>query len=251
MTIMTQTPYKLQVFTEQSGSRTPVLLLGESVDLWRFTAESLSRYFRVILPEISFSAFQNSGHELMEYVQKLLDELAIQKVSVIGHSLGTLAACHLLQEIPERIEAVIISGITPCDEHYLEQHFRGQRASRVVAREILRRYPAAPDFPYYKTGNLIRESLEQQLAPLLHYLNPCHVSSTLEDHHIPTLLLWGEKNEVAPITTGYYWKNQLKELVLFKTIRHMGHYLMIEHPVYYTRLLQEFLLCRSSSKLFI
>lgn len=88
-----------------------VLLHGylESSDVWRDIIPELARFSRVItmdLPGAGESDVFGSEHTMefmADAVRSLMDELAIEKVMIVGHSLGGYVALAFLELFPDRL----------------------------------------------------------------------------------------------------------------------------------------------------
>jgi pimeloyl-ACP methyl ester carboxylesterase len=103
-----------KIYYNDIGAGTPLVLLHgylESADIWDVFAKKLSARFRVIsvdLPGHGRSGLYGSSHT-MEFmanvVKELLDALFIDKVFLIGHSLGGYVTLAFLELFPE-----ILSG---------------------------------------------------------------------------------------------------------------------------------------------
>lgn len=99
-----------KIYYNEIGEGTPVVLLHgylESADVWNVFAKNLSGRFRVIsvdLPGHGRSGLYGSTHT-MEFmanvVKELLDTLCIEKVFLIGHSLGGYVTLAFLELFPE------------------------------------------------------------------------------------------------------------------------------------------------------
>ena len=109
----------LKLYFEDTGTDKPPLLLiaGLASDAisWTFQMEALAAEYRLI-------TFDNRGvgrspkppgpysiPEMAADVLKLLDHLEIQKVHILGHSMGGAIAQHLAITAPERVEKLILA----------------------------------------------------------------------------------------------------------------------------------------------
>jgi esterase len=92
-------------------------LFGSS-DNWRMVAKQLSQYAQVITVDLRnhglspHSAQQN--YDLMvEDIIELLDDLAIDKAHIIGHSIGGKVAMAFAATHPERLNKLMVVDISP------------------------------------------------------------------------------------------------------------------------------------------
>lgn len=100
---------------------TIVLLHGylESLDVWDSFMPLLDRRFRVVavdLPGHGISEVKGPLHTmefLAEIVAGTLDELGIEKCTLIGHSMGGYASLEFLRKYPDRLDGFVLFHSTP------------------------------------------------------------------------------------------------------------------------------------------
>ncbi len=102
------------------NGKTVMLLHGKNFcgAYWEQTARDLSKEgFRVIMPDqIGFGKsskptnIQYSFQLLAQNTKKILDELNIEKVSVLGHSMGGMVATRFALMYPETVEKLILEN---------------------------------------------------------------------------------------------------------------------------------------------
>ena len=102
----------------QPNGRTVLLLHGKnfSAAYWESTIRALlSRGFRVVAPDqIGFgksskpAAYQFTFHALARNTRALLEAINIEKVSVLGHSMGGMLAARFALLYPETVEKLVL-----------------------------------------------------------------------------------------------------------------------------------------------
>lgn len=110
----------MDVKPSQPNGKTVLLLHGKNFSgaYWDSTATVLTRNgFRVIMPDqVGFGRsskpanFQYSFHLLAQNTKTLLDRLGVEKVSVLGHSMGGMLATRFVLMFPERVEKFILEN---------------------------------------------------------------------------------------------------------------------------------------------
>lgn len=104
------------------GDRAIIILHGlyGASDNWMTIAASLSEKFRVILPD-QRNHGRSPHHENHRYealsgdVYELIQSMGLQKVILIGHSMGGKTAMHLALKYPELIGHLVVIDIAPKD----------------------------------------------------------------------------------------------------------------------------------------
>jgi pimeloyl-ACP methyl ester carboxylesterase len=110
----------MDVKPAKPNGKTMLLLHGKNFSgaYWDSTAAVLARNgFRVIMPDqVGFGRsskpthFQYSFHLLAQNTKALLDSLGVDKVSVLGHSMGGMLATRFVLMFPERVEKLILEN---------------------------------------------------------------------------------------------------------------------------------------------
>ncbi len=105
---------------KQANGKTVMLLHGKNFNgaYWKQTAEHLAAAgYRVVMPDqVGFGKstkpqhYQYSFQQLAENTKAILDELGIDKVSVLGHSMGGMLATRFALMYPERTDKFILEN---------------------------------------------------------------------------------------------------------------------------------------------
>ena len=111
----------LHISDSERGDKCVVLLHGylESMYVWDDFVPLLTPHVRVItvdIPGHGISVVQSEVHT-MEYVadvlHDMLDALSIDRVTMVGHSMGGYVALAMCEMFPERLRSVILLSSTP------------------------------------------------------------------------------------------------------------------------------------------
>lgn len=103
---------------ETSGDGDPVLLLhglGGTSNTWTPLAAAFVRH-RTIRPDLPGSGRSHAVEgplsiaRLVEYACLACDALSVERVHVVGHSLGTIVALHLAASQPDRVRSLALFG---------------------------------------------------------------------------------------------------------------------------------------------
>ncbi|PQA95251.1 alpha/beta hydrolase [Chryseobacterium shigense] len=110
----------MDVHPQQANGKTIMLLHGKNFNgaYWEKTAKDLSQKgFRVIIPDqIGFGksskpqSYQFSFSQLAENTKAILDQLQIDKVIVLGHSMGGMVATRFTLLYPEKVQKLILEN---------------------------------------------------------------------------------------------------------------------------------------------
>lgn len=110
----------MDVKPQEANGKTVLLLHGKNFSgaYWDSTAKALTeKGYRVIMPDqIGFgkssksTTLQYSFHLLARNTKALLDTLKVDKVNVLGHSMGGMLATRFTLMYPERVEKLILEN---------------------------------------------------------------------------------------------------------------------------------------------
>ncbi len=189
--------------------------------------------FRVIIP--FHPGFGESGDdpalsEMHDYVMHYLDlfaALGIDKVRLVGFSLGGLLAAKFAVEHGHRIERLVLVGPAGLRDkaHPMADVLKlapEQIVSMLVNNfDVIKRYlPEKPDIDFmgerYREGGTLARLLwerpwDAKLPRYLHRLT------------MPTLLVWGEDDRLIPVQQAEFWRGLIPkaDVAIFKNAGHL------------------------------
>jgi pimeloyl-ACP methyl ester carboxylesterase len=227
-----------------AGEGPPLLFLhgGDYFAQHRVFFDKLARRWRVTVPR--HPGFGNSArpdglrtiHDLAYLYLDLLDTKDFGRPVLVGSSLGGWIALEMCVRCCERIDRLVL--IDPVGVKF------GGREERDIAdiyalpnEEVLRRTFAdpgrgAPDYSRLGDDELTGIACDRQAAALYGWRPYMHNPGLRQWLHrvgLPTLVLWGEDDGIAPPDYGCKLCHSLPD-ARFETIPRAGHYPQIEQP---------------------
>lgn len=167
----------MDIHLPEWNGKTVVLLHGKNFNgaYWKTTAEALVKEgYRVIMPDqIGFGkssksvAYQFTFQQLAVNTKKILDKLNIDKVYLLGHSMGGMLATRFTLMYPETVEKLILENpigledwklvvpYTTIDESYkdeLKVSFETAKAYQAASYYDNKWKPAYDEWVYLLTG---------------------------------------------------------------------------------------------------
>lgn len=262
-------------FVDAAGTRThvhdvgtgqPVVLLhgsGPGVSAWanwQHTIPALSRGARVVAPD-SIGWGQTERRDDVRYslrswtdhVWSVLDALDLERVSIVGNSLGGRLALQMAEDAPERIDRLVLMGSPGVGMTVTDglKALRSYEPSLANMRALLLDYFAVN--PAIITDELVRIRYEASAAPGAHeayramFFDPRHAGSDLgiteaqvRGVTAPTLLVHGREDKVVPPQVAWTMVNLLPDADLHVFAR-CGHWTQIERATEFNRLVADFL----------
>lgn len=254
----------------------PALLLihgiGNSCETWSAQIDDLARDHTVIAPDLlghGRSDKPRADYSVAAYangMRDLISVLGIDRVTIVGHSLGGGVATQFAYQYPERCERLVLvssGGVSravhpmlrlltaPVSEHALAcLQLPGMRASgtaffRVLrllgkdlgrdSSEMMSMFDALRDgFSRKAFLRTLRAVVDLQ-GQVVTMLDRCYLTQGM-----PTLLIWGQRDAVIPLEHGSLAHAAMpgSRLVVFEEAGHFPH---CSDPARFNAVLREFL----------
>lgn len=240
-----------------SGASTVLLSnsLGTTLDMWDEQVGPLTAYLRVL-------RYDHRGHgrspappgpysiaDLGTDVLALLDQLGIEKVSVVGLSLGGMVGMWLGAHHPERIDRLVLC----CTAPFLEPSDAWvARAAQVRAHGTVSITPTLLERWFTPRSRTDRPELLGRFAEMLStaddegYASCCEAIAAMDQRGelsrigAPTMLVYGAEDSVTPPDAGEALRKAIDDAGLV-VIARAAHLANVEQPASFTRALLEHL----------
>jgi pimeloyl-ACP methyl ester carboxylesterase len=227
---------------------------------WRHAIPALAGSARVLaLDLVGYGATERpdtvrySLRTWTDHVWNFLDELGIDKVSVIGNSLGGRIAMQMAEDNQDRLDRLVLMGAPGVGMTLTEglKALRSYEPSFDAMSTLLKNYFAVDKSII--TDDLVQIRYEASAAPGAHeayrlmFFHPDHAGSELavsEDQvraiTVPTLLVHGREDRVVPVDVAWNMIDLLPNGDLHVFSR-CGHWTQIERADEFNRLVADFL----------
>jgi pimeloyl-ACP methyl ester carboxylesterase len=242
-----------------------VLIHGLALSMysWRHTILPIAQAgFRVIAFDnrgFGFSDKPSSGYTNEAYVRLLyglLDSLGVREAFLVGHSMGGAIAAQAALDRPDRVRGLVLVDAAGLGVRWpfmlrvahwpivgaLFDHLRGRAATAGILKTL-----------YAVPSRLTVEDVDQYYAPLaepgfgrglrgvLREFSFDQLRGRLGQLATPTLVMWGTRDRLIPVSVGESMATDLPRAVLLR-FPDAGHALPEEAPEAFNRALVGFLL---------
>ena len=243
---------------DSSHSKKNLVLLhgiGASAERWSRVVTPLSKYFRVIVPDIigfGYSDKPSVEYTLdffLDFLQEFLENLKVSRASIAGSSFGGHLATEYAIRFGRRIEKLILTSpagmirtSTPALDGYImaalyPTYENAMKAFRemafdpeVVTEETVLDFVNRMRLPNAKYA-FMSTLLGMRYAPAL--------KGRISDIICPTLLIWGDSDRMIPVQYAKeYSEIPDNEIVV---IKNCGHTPYIEKPMSFSKAMLKFL----------
>lgn len=173
----------------------------------------------------------------------LLDHLGLERVAIVGQSMGGWTACGFAVAHPERVRALVLANSTggirdpEIDAGFARLFSLGPKLLRNggYAAGFALREPARC-FLYHQ---IVALNLRRPANPRAQF-ELVHEPKTIVDHQIPVLLITGEEDAIVPPRLVERVAERLPHSRL-ENVAGAGHSVYFERPEVWNRLVAEFL----------
>lgn len=250
--------FGVRVHYLEAGRGAPVILLhgaGGSADSWRPAMASLARGLRVLTPDqIGFGGSDKPPLDytidtLVDFLERFMTVLGIDRASLVGHAAGARVACLFALAHPDRVDRlVLVSGTGHRPDPDPEIRRALNFSTLAGARRLLQ-------LAYFDDATYVTDDeVERTFSKRLHSGAAFAIGRIEESYRrgegfvddlaaikAPTLIVWGQEDEIAPISSAHKAERQIHGSRLV-TLPKCGHLPMIEAKSRLERALREFLL---------
>ncbi len=229
--------------------------IGASAERWSKVIPFFYEHFRVIVPDIV--GFGYSDKPTVEYnipffvkfLEEFLNSLGIKKTSITGSSFGGLVAAEFAiknSQIVNKLVLVAPAGTMKSSTRRLEEYIL---ASLYPTHDnVWRAFINMAFDPRTVTEQTIEDFIDRMKLPNAKYAfmstmlgirNTPNLSSRLDKILSPTIIVWGEQDEMIPVEYADDYKKIPKSNLL--VIPECGHTPFTEKPEIFCKIAIDFL----------
>lgn len=236
--------------TQEEGAEGPqmVLLHGlfGAMSNWDGCLPAMAKFARVTalrFPILSGHRSEVKVKALAAYTEAYIRTKQIAPVTLCGNSLGGHVALRMALASPELVDCLVLSGSSGLYEHSVDS--LPVRPDEKFIRDHMKRVFYNPEF-------ITDEAVHEVLGILkvrMNHLNLIHAARSAKKDNLlkylklvkaPTLLLWGEDDEVTTMDVARIFEREIPNSKLI-TIKNCGHAPMIEYPEWFADQVEPFL----------
>lgn len=217
----------------QTDEKRPILILhgwGSKAAAWKEVADFLIKDgYRVVVPDLPGFGDNPSPEkpwgldEYTEWVNNFARKNNLTRFYLLGHSFGGGIAIKYAILFPEKVEKLFLVAAAYARSKTLKKIFLG------LISKIFKIFSFLPFYglfrrTFYKF--VIRKSDYAHAKGIMKesYLKVINedLSSQLSEITAPTVIIWGEKDDITPLKLAYFAKERIKnsELVIVEDGRH-------------------------------
>ncbi len=215
---------------------------GRSINDWYKVSEELLNDYRIILLDLpGFGGTENPDdsftiYDYADFVKSFLEKKNIDKCILMGHSFGGRIGLILSSttNLITKLVLVDAAGIEKKELFVTAKIVFAKTGKRILGKFLPK-----------KIVNKIIDKLgsndylnAKELKEIFKTVVSQDLSHHLKDIKIPTLIIWGEKDTVLPISHALYFKNEISTAVL-RVVWGADHFPFLEKHTEFMSVLKE------------
>lgn len=228
------------VHYEIAGEGEPVVLvhgLSESTRVWYRNLPALTEHYRVYLVDLpGFGAMRKFRRQFDlkqsgVWLDKWLGAVGLAEAYLVGHSMGGYVSMALAATHPEKVKRLVL-----VDSIGIPFNLPIKRLIYPALKSIARTMPSfwmCIGYDYLRAGPLMVLNASRQIVAL-------DTTDVLSAVRVPTLLIWGENDDLVPFALGRQLHTRLEGARLF-VLPGTNHFCMFERPHEFNQVLLAFL----------
>lgn len=205
--------------------------------------EDFSRPIALHLPLLTAHRSEVKIKALALYSWYFIKSRKLDPISLCGNSLGGHVALRLYFAAPEVVDCLVLTGTSGLYEHSVDT--LPVRPDREFIREHMGRVFSRQEFITDQAIEEIHAILNNRMSVLnlIHAARSAkkdNLLTLLKEIKVPTLLLWGEDDQVTTMDVAETFHKHIPNSELV-TIKNCGHAPMIEYPEWFADQTKRFL----------
>jgi 3-oxoadipate enol-lactonase len=245
---------EIELYYNEEGKGSPIVFIHGWMDdhsMWNYQIDFFSKNYRVI-------AYDQRGHgrsdkpqngysikTLSDDLNNFTQKLNVGKFTLVGHSLGGMAAMLFALEHPEKVSKLVL----------ISTGAKSDTSMRIMLWVLIHALPysifadGSVEFKYFKPSKQIKaEALDRALRTPKYAACKClrefstnyDIRDRVSSIKVPTLIIVGDKDTSTPVVMSRYLRREIEgsKLAIIPDSKHMP---MIERADMVNEVIGEFL----------
>lgn len=234
--------YTIHASEYGSGETTLLLLhgLSGSSRWWARNIPELSERYHLVVPDLVGFGRSRTHDRLPDFrllaqlLHAWLDARGVERVTLVGHSMGGQIGIHLAVREPNRLEQLVL-----VDAAGIPRDLGARTLVRFAAEAGPLWRWGDPTFLPTIAGDAFTAGPRALLRSLFHILQD-DVRELLPKISVPTLIIWGERDQLVPLSHAIEMREAIPHSRLV-VLHGAAHNPMIDRPADFNRILARFL----------
>ncbi len=232
------------------GQGQPLMLLHGlfgALSNWEWVVSRFSSHYRVVIPMLPIYTMpiKEAGLEgLRSYVESFVDAMKLDKMIIMGNSLGGHVALLYALENESKVSKLILTGSSGLFENAMGGSYPRRGSYDYIKERV--------EYTFYNpavaSGELVSEVFEttrsipkcMRIVAIAKSAQRNNLAGELHKIKVPTLLVWGLNDTITPPMVAHEF-NRLIPNSQLRFIDHCSHAPMMEHPEKFNTIVADYL----------
>lgn len=233
----------------QTQTRNVVLLHGlfGSLSNWQSVRSALEADYSIYIPQLpihELSLTINRLDALVDFLEKYINDRQLDKVTLVGNSLGGHIALLYTLKFPRKVAKLILAGSSGLYENSFKGTFPRVRDYDYIADKVKDTFynkDVVSDALVNEVFDIVQSKVKTlSIIAVARAAQKGNLSALLPTIEQPVLLVWGLQDEITPPSVALQFEKLLPNADLC-LIDECGHVPMMEQPSLFNQHLLEFL----------
>jgi len=234
----------------EAGEGEPIILLHGlfgALSNFKEVFDHFSKRYRIMMPMLpiyDLPLLSTSVKSLSKFLETFIAFKGLDKVTLLGNSLGGHVALVYAANHPERVKALILTGSSGLYENAFGGSFPRREDKKYLREKIALTFYN----PEMTTDALVDECFEavnnrNKVIRIIAFAKSAirqNMRNDLPNLTMPTCLIWGKNDTITPPEVAEEFHEKIPDTSLY-WIDKCGHAAMMEHPETFIQLLDEWL----------
>jgi 2-hydroxy-6-oxonona-2,4-dienedioate hydrolase len=243
---------------DYSGSKDTLVMLhglGASAERWLRVVPGLSKYYRLVIPDIIGSGYSDKPtveytiEFFLEFIQDFLEQLGVERMNLLGSSFGGFLAAEFAIRFADRVKKLVLAapaGIMKSSTRVLDQYIMS--ALYPTHDNALRAFKEMAFDPNIVSEETVKDFVNRMRLPnskyafmstLLGIRDSRDFLPSLSRIKSPTLIIWGLNDKMIP----FNYARELEVIPNSKLVimERCGHTPYVEKPQEFNDIVLKFL----------
>ncbi|KAK4564018.1 hypothetical protein RGQ29_006207 [Quercus rubra] len=221
--------------------------------------------FNVYVPDLLFfgHSFTSRPERTESFqascVMKLMEAHGVPRMSLVGISYGGFVGYSMAAQFPEAVERVVLCCAGVClEEKDMEDGLfkvpdldeaasillpqKPEKLRQLISLSFVKQARVMPSWFLSDFINVMCKSFVEERRELIQTVLKDRSLSDLPVIKQPTLIIWGEQDQIFPLELGYRLRRHVEENAQLVIIKNAGHAVNLEKPKEFVKNLKLFLL---------
>ncbi|NOR20576.1 MAG: alpha/beta fold hydrolase [Xanthomonadales bacterium] len=253
---------KISLYQNEFSDRATIMMLhgfSADKDVWIRFARHFTDDFNVVIPDLAGhgdTGFEPSWDYTMpaqaSRVAKIIEQLKIEKIHVIGNSMGGFISAHFARLFPRQTLSVTLvdpAGVVSPEASDMDKMLLEERNPFLIHNRqefdsfyamTMANPPYVPDLVLEAVFAKYQQRREQLGHIFGHVRERDLLGSSLNEINGPVLLLWGEEDRLIHVSAADIWATGIKDTQV-KVWPGIGHMPMLEIPMESAEVYRQFI----------